>query len=184
MRPLSLLSACLLLAAGTALASLDIVQVGDEGTKYVLQDTKTGKVLGTFWDRENDSSDYGFESSIVPDFLWSSDRGYVAVTAGAARSRAVSLYRVTGNSLQEIPVPQLTSSQAAAIDAIDAAASGTDAVRWQPDGTLLLRFWADGEVHDENEKQKTAQVWADLEIRGTSAAIVGTSTEEPSTAPE
>lgn len=170
----------LLLAVATAHATLDIVPMGDDPSVLVLKNTDTGKVLGTFWDRNDESSDYGFESSIMPDFQWSGDRGYVAVTAGASRNRAVSLYRVTAKSLEAIEVPLLSSEQAAEIDAIDAAASGTDAVRWQPDGTLLLRFWAQGEVQSGNEEPKTAELWADLEVSGDTAKIVGTSTMEPS----
>jgi hypothetical protein len=174
----------LLLTVAPLHASLDIVPKDGSPTNLVVEDTATGKVLGTFWDRETEQSDYGFESSIVPDFQWSADRAYVAVTAGASRSRAVSLYRVTGDSLKSIEVPMLSADQAAEIDAIDQAAGGTDAVRWQPDGTLLLKFWADGEVKSDNETPKQAAVWADLEVSGDKATIVGTSSMEPSTPPE
>lgn len=174
----------LLLTVVPLQATLDIVPQDGSATVLVLEDTSTGKVLGTFWDRENDMSDYGFESSIVPDFQWSADRAYVAVTAGASRSRAVSLYRVTGDSLKEIVVPSLSAEQAAEIDSIDQAAGGTDAVRWQPDGTLLLKFWADGEVHSDTETPKQAIVWADVEVSGDQATIVGTSSMEPSTPPD
>jgi len=173
----------LFLALAPLHATLDIVPESGDEAVLVLKNTETGKVLGTFWDRENDASDYGFESSIVPDFQWSADRTYVAVTAGASRSRAVSLYRVTGDSLKEIEVPSLTTAQSAEIDAIDAAASGTDAVRWQSDGTLLLKFWAEGKVHSDTETQKKAELWADVEVSGNTAKIVGTSTMEPFTPP-
>jgi len=176
--------ATLLLTVAPLHAALDIVSKDGSATVLVLEDTATGKVLGTFWDRETDKSDYGFESSIVPDFQWSADRAYVAVTAGASRNRAVSLYRVIGDSLKEIEVPMLSAEQAAEIDAIDQAAGGTDAVRWQPDGTLLLKFWADGEVTSDTETPKQAAVWADLEVSGDKATIMGTSSMEPSTPPE
>lgn len=183
-----LTTTCLLLTiAGSALAKLDIVAANKESEEpiYVLKDTSSGKVFGTFWDRAKETSDYGFESSIVPDFLWSKDRKYVAVSGGASRSRAVSLYEVTKNSLKQVPVPQLTDEQAAPILAIqDTSAEGTDAVRWQSDGTLLLRFWAAGRVKNENEEPKEENVWADLEITGNKAAIVGTSSEEPSAPPK
>lgn len=172
--------------AGPAFAALDIVPAGGnaDGPVYVLKNTSTGKVMGTFWDRENETSDYGFESSIVPDFAWSKNRDYVAVTGGASRNRAVSLYRVVGNSLKEIEVPQLDEQQAAPLDKIkDSVADGTDAVRWQGDGTLLLHFWSAGRVRSESETQKTADVWADLEVAGDKAAIVGVSSEEPSAQP-
>lgn len=183
-KTLSLTVGTLLLAFSTVQAALDIVQKNGAGTIYLLKNTDTGMVLGTFWDRQNEKSDYGFESSIVPDFVWSADRSYVAVTAGASRSRAVSLYRVTENSLKPIEVPQLSADQAAEIDAIDdVSASGTDAVRWTPNGELLLRFWAAPRVTSDTEESKDVSVWADVEVTGDKARIVGTSTMEPSTPP-
>lgn len=142
-RFLTLLSCCVLSLAGSAFAELDIVSASKEGEEpiYVLKDTASGKVYGTFWNREKETSDYGFESSINPNFLWSEDRKLVAVSGGAPRSQVVSLYQVTKNSLKEIPVPQLTDEQAATILAInDISAEGIEAVGWQPDGTLLLRY--------------------------------------------
>lgn len=170
-------------AVAATFAALDIVEsnAGSEGPVYVLKNTSTGKVLGTFWDRANEKSDYGFESSIVPDFVWSKDRDYVAVSGGASRNRSVFLFKVSGNTLKEIPVPQLDDGQAAPLGEIsNPAAEGLDAVRWQQDGTLLLRFWAADTVTDGSGEQKEANVWADLEIQGDKAVIVGTSSEEPS----
>ncbi len=184
MKPLLSLFATGVLSATCLHAALDIVPDGDDATHLLLKDTATGKVLGTFWDRENNSSDYGFESSVIPDLQWSADRMYVAVTAGSPRFRAVSLYRVTPNSLREIPLPSLTREQAAEIDAIEQAAGGTDAVRWDSDGTLLLKFWARSRVASETETPKTAELWANVEVAGDTAKIVGTSTMEPVTAPE
>jgi len=181
------LTACgLLLTLASTFAALDIVKTNAENEEpvYVLKNTSTGKVLGTFWDRANEKSDYGFESSIVPDFVWSDDRGYVAVTGGASRSRVVFLYKVTGNSLKEIPVPQLDEQQASPLSEItDPVAEGMDPVRWQQDGSLLLHFWAADRVHSDTEEQKTANVWADLEVSGSTAKIIGTSSEEPSAQP-
>lgn len=184
MKPFLWLFAAAVHSATCLHAALDIVPDGDDATHLVLKDTKTGKVLGTFWDRENSRSDYGFESSVIPDFQWSADRKYVAVTAGSPRYRAVSLYRVTGNSLREIPVPSLTGEQAAEIDAMEEAAGGTDAVRWDSDGTLLLKFWASSRVTSEKETQKTVEIWANVEVAGDTAKIVGTSSMEPSTPAE
>lgn len=172
---------------GLAFAALDIVPV-DRGDSrvYVLKNTSTGKVLGTFWDRDNDKSDYGFESSIVPEFLWSPDRSYVAVTAGASRSRTVSIYKAVGNSLKEIPIPhELSGDEAGPLNEItDSVADGMDAIRWQQDGTLLVRFWSAQRVTSDNETQKEASVWADLDVSGSEGKIVGTSTAEPTSAPE
>lgn len=171
-KTLSLGGGTLLLAFTTVQAALDIVPKDGAGTLYLLKNTDTGKVLGTFWDRQNEKSDYGFESSIVPDFVWSADRSYVAVTAGASRSRAVSLYRVTGNSLKPIEVPQLSANQASEIDAIDeVSASGTDAVRWMPNGELLLRFWAAPRVTSDTEESNQVSVWAEVEVNGDKALI-------------
>ncbi|MFZ4774184.1 MAG: hypothetical protein ACOYM3_02395 [Terrimicrobiaceae bacterium] len=172
----------LLTMAGPAFAALDIVAAHAENDQplYVLKNTSTGKVLGTFWDRAKEKSDYGFESSIVPDFFWSKDRDYVAVSGGASRSRTISLYKVAGNSLREITVPQLDEQQAAPINVItDPVADGLDAIRWQPDGTLLVRFWAAERVTSDSEQQKEANVWADLAVNGRTAKIIGTSSEEP-----
>jgi hypothetical protein len=178
------LAACaLLLGAVSARAGLDIIEASEEGGQpvYVLIDTQNNRVLGTFWDREKETSDFGFESSIVPDFLWSPDRDYVAVTGGASRSRVVSLYKVVGQSLKEIRVPQLDEAQAEPLTAIaDVAAEGVDPVRWDSDGTLLLHFWAAEHVTEEGQEQKQGNVWANLEINGLQAKIVGTSTAEPS----
>ena len=168
----------LILIIAPAFAGLDIVQ---SKSKWVVKDTSSGRVLGTFWSPNDGGSDYGFESSIVPEFVWSHDRGYVAVTGGASRSRAVSLYQVAGNSLKEIAVPQLDDQQAAPLSEItDPVAEGTDAVRWKSDGSLLLHCWAAERVTSDTAEQKKASVWADLEVDGGRATIVGTSTEEPS----
>ena len=172
----------LLAMTGPAFAALDIVAANASSDQpvYVLKNTSTGKVLGIFWDRAKDKSDYGFESSIVPDFYWSKDRDYVAVSGGASRSRTISLYKVIGNSLQEIAVPQLDDEQAAPLNAItDPVADGLDAIRWQPDGTLLLRFWAAERVTSDSEQQNEANVWADLQVNGNTAKIIGISSEEP-----
>ncbi len=180
---LPLLASSLVASASSTFAGLDIIETGPEGAEpvYVVADTDTGRVVGTFWDRANDSSDYGFESSIVPSFTWSPGRDYVAVTGGASRSSVISLYRVTSSSLKEIPFPTLDDSQAAPLTEIsDVAAEGIEPVRWQQDGTLLVRFWADEHVTSDDQVQKRASVWADVEIDGNTARIVGTSTEEPS----
>lgn len=177
-KPLLLLFAIALTATAPAFAALDIVE---SKSNWVVKDTSSGRVLGTFWSPNDGGSDFGYESSIVPDFLWSPDRDYVAVTGGASRSRAVSLYKVAGNTLKEIAVPQLDDQQAAPLNEItDPVADGTDAVRWQIDGTLLLHCWSAQRVTSDTEEQKQGDVWADLEVNGGHAKIVGTSTVEPS----
>jgi hypothetical protein len=182
--PVWLASACLVFSGAVPLtAELDIVKANGENEDllYVLKNTETGKVLGTFWDRANERSDYGFDSSIVPDFFWSADRSYVAVVAGAARSRGISLYKVAGESLHSMEVPLLTDEQASPLSSIsDVSAEGTDAVRWQEDGTLLLRFWAQGRVTSDTEEPPAAEVWAVVEVTGDKAEIVSTSLADPS----
>lgn len=173
--------ASLLLTTTPAQAGLDIMK---SGASWVVTND-SGKVIGTFWSPNGGATDFGFESSIVPDFVWSKDRGYVAVIGGASRNRATSLYKVVGNSLKEVTVPYLSDDQAAPLSEIkNPAAEGIDALRWQPDGTLLLRFWAAETVTGDTETQKEANVWADLEVSDLQAKIVGTSIAEPSTPPE
>ncbi|RFC44435.1 MAG: hypothetical protein DVB23_002299 [Verrucomicrobia bacterium] len=172
---------------GMAFAALDIVPVNKEGESLVYAvKTSSGKVLGIFWDQENGTSDYGFESSVVPDFLWSPDRSYVAVTAGASRSRTVTVYKAGENSLKEVSIPhELTGEKAAPLNEItDPVADGMDAVRWQPDGTLLVRFWSAQRLKDDNENQKEANVWADLDVSGAEGKIVGAGSVEPTPEPD
>jgi len=179
-------SVCLLLSvAGNAFAELDIVNSSpeDEAPVYVLKDTATGEVHGTFWDPAKGISDYEYESSIVPDFFWSKDRAYLAVSLGGSANRGVTLYKVVGNSLKGIEGPQLSEEQWALVSMDDSSAEGTDVERWQSDGTLLLRYWAVGRVTSDTETPKELNLWADVEIRGTKAVVVGTSTEKPSAPP-
>ena len=177
-KPQLVLLAIVLAAAAPAFAALDIVK---SKSNWVVKDTSSGRVVGTFWSPNDGGSDFGYESSIVPDFLWSPGHDYVAVTGGASRSRAVSLYKVVGNTLKEIAVPQLDDQQAAPLNEItDPVADGTDAVRWQSDGTLLLHCWSAQRVTSDTGVQKQANVWADLEVNGGQAKIVGTSALEPS----
>ncbi len=177
----------LFFAVASLHATLDIVPKDGNETLLVLKNTDTGEVLGTFWDRgENDEpgkSDYGFESSAVPSFLWSPDRKYVAVTGGAPRYQAATLYRVTDDSLKPVEIPPLTDDQSAELNAVDEVASGTELLRWQTDGTLLLRFWATPRATSDTAEPKDVSVWADVEVNGATAKIVGTSTMEPSTPP-
>lgn len=187
-RTLGLTLGSLFLAVASIHAALDIVPKDGDETFLVLKNTDTGEVLGTFWHRsendEGDAGDYGFESSAVPTFLWSPDRTYVAVTGGSSRYQAATLYRVAADSLKPVEIPPLPPEPAAEIDAIDPAASGTDLVRWQLDGTLLLKFWAEGIVTSDTETPKEAEVWADVEVSGDTAKISGWSLAEPSTPPE
>jgi hypothetical protein len=120
----------------------------------------------------------------VPDFFWSQDRAFVAVSGGASRSRGVSIYKVVGNSLKPVEHSYLSTEQAAPLDAIkDVAAEGSDVEHWNKDGTLVLRYWASEHVKSDTATPKEVSVWADLEIQGDKAVIVGTSTEKPMQAP-
>lgn len=64
----------LILAIAPAIAALDIVE---SKSKWVLKDTSSGRVLGTFWSPNDGGSDFGYESSIAPNFPWSPDREYL-----------------------------------------------------------------------------------------------------------
>jgi hypothetical protein len=56
--------------AGPLFAALEIVpqKPDSDHIDLVLKDMESGKVLGTFWNRDADTSDYGFESSKAPVF--------------------------------------------------------------------------------------------------------------------
>lgn len=166
-----------------AFAALDIVESkSGQNPVWVVKETSSGKTLGTFWNSDNGTSDFGYVGhSDDLTFLWSEDRSYVAVNGGDARSQSVFLYQVTGKTLNPVAVPALSQEEAAPIAALnDLVAEGTDAVRWQSNGTLLLHFWGANRVRSESGEQKTADVWADLEVTDDQAKIVGTSSAEPS----
>jgi len=179
MKTILCLTVCgLFLAAATTFATLDIVK---SGADWVVGDTSSGRVLGTFWNPDDSSSDFGYEGgSGKPEFFWSKERQYVAVNGGASRSRQVYLYQVVGKSLKPVEIPGLSDEQAADINALkDVRADGADAVRWQGDDTLLVHFWAVDRVRGDEEEGKKADVWADVEVNDGEAKIVGTSSEQP-----
>jgi len=174
----------LLLTILPAPAALDIVQ---ENSAWVVEDTSSGKVLGTFWDPVDEKSDYGFSSGKSVELFWSEDRSWVAANSRDNNGRwmEVYLYEVGKKTLQPIKVPPLTNEQAGELKEVEAgnmAYGGTEAVRWQPDGTLLLHFFGADRVTDDAEKQKVADVWADVEMADGQAKIVGTSTVAPTAA--
>lgn len=91
---------------------------------------------------------------------------------------------MVGNALKAMECPLLSAEQAAPLDAIkDIAAEGTDVEHWNKDGTLVLRFWASEHVKSDTATPKEVNVWADVEIQGNKAVIVGTSSEKPMQAP-
>jgi len=174
---------------GTATVGIDIVQTkpGDENTPYVVKNTTTGRVIGTFWNPETETSDFDFSSGEAPQFFWSEDRNVVAVNNRDANGRwgDVNLYRVTGQTLEAIPMPNLPNEQGdelATVRAMNLACDITAAVRWQPDGTLLVRYEVASRETDR-KPQVTKELWADIALEGGSAKVVGTSTMEPSTPP-
>jgi len=96
-------------------------------------------------DRANEKSDYGFESSIVPDFLLVRRSGLRGSDRRCGAEPGVSLYKVTGKSLVPIEVPSLPEDQASVLSAIpDVSAEGTDPVRWEEDGSPASAFSGDG----------------------------------------
>jgi hypothetical protein len=181
----ALLLSVLLLGAAPAFAALDIVATkpGDDSSPYVLKNTATGKVLGTFWNPETEASDYGFSSGRAPEFFWSADRAYMAVNDRDNNGRwgGVSLYQVAKDTLKPVQIPELPAGSADALAAVRAkqlAADITTAVRWQPDGTLLLRYFAASRETD-TEPQVEARLWAEVKVQGGAATIVATSPVEP-----
>ena len=178
----SLLATGFLFSAATpASAALEIVPSGsEENAIYRLKDSTSGKVLGTFWDRAKDKSDYEYSSGSPPEFHWSEDRKYLAVDGGEPRSRNVYLYQVAEKSLKPVSIPALTAEQSAPLDGVkNVRADGNEVVRWQKDGTLLLHYYAIDTADSETDPKK-AHMWADLQVKGAEAKVVGTSTEPPS----
>jgi len=173
--------------AGSVWASLDIVPTNADGQDpvYVLKNTTTGKVLGTFWDAAKDSSDYGFESDNTPEFLWSPDRAYLAVNPSDNQARWVtpSLFRVTADSLKPVDLPTFPPGSADALEAVRAAsqlaADQTTAVRWQNGGSLLMSYFAATRQIDDDKPQVEACLWADVTFAGDTASIAATSPTEP-----
>jgi len=173
--------------AGSASAKLDIVSTNADAQSptYLLKDTTTGKVFGTFWDAANDSSDYGFESDNPPEFLWSADRAYLAVNPSDNQARWTTpfLYRVTADSLEPIELPALPPGSADALEAVrngasQLAADQTTAVRWQNNGSLLMSYFAATRETDE-KPQIEASLWADVTFDGDTASIAATGPTEP-----
>ncbi len=183
LRPLLLLG---LFVAAPALAALDIVRIkpDDEASAYVLKDTATGKVLGTFCDPATQKSDYGYSGDSGPgNFLWSEDRRYVAVNdPDTGRYRYVSLFEALDQTLKPIALPAFPPGSADALEAVRAASQlaseQTRAVRWQHNGTLLLSFFAATRETDD-KPQVEASLWADVTFTGDTAAIASTAATEP-----
>lgn len=173
----------LLLTSLPAMAGLDIVESkSSDESVWVVKETSSGKVLGTFWKPADQTSAFGYENlqSDPPEFTWSKDRTHVAVKGGSARSQQVYLYEVTGDTLKAIEIPALSDKEMAPITKLDdVIAEGSDAVAWQADGTLLLHYWADNRVSSETEKQKRGEVWAFVQVKGGKAKILRTTTKKP-----
>lgn len=182
-RIIPFITGALFLAILPAPAALDIVHMEGKSA-WVVEDTESGKVLGTFWDPAEEKSDYGFSSGNSVVLFWSKDRSVVAANSrdNNGRLMEVYIYQVGKKTLHPIAVPQLTDEQAGELKEVQAgnlAYGGTEAIRWQRDGTLLLHFFGADRVTSETEKQKVADVWADVEVADGEAKIVGTSTVEP-----
>ncbi len=170
---------------GTLFASLDIVprKPGSDNIDLVLKDMDTGKLLGSFWNRDAGTSDYGFESSKAPVFYWNEDRSLVAIDYGNPRHSAVCLYRATAKTIKAIDLPELSPEQAAPLDAIgDRSAGGSEVAKWLPDGTLVIKYSAFGEAKQESGEAPEAHVWATVNITGLIASITTNSSVEPESA--
>jgi hypothetical protein len=166
------------LAEISAAGALDIRK-----TDGVYEIVEEGKVLGTFWNPKTDGSDVKFtaDKGAPPQFFWSEGHQYLAANGGTAKNRQVYLYEIGDGSNWTPVVPgQLSDGQLAPLNAIgdDWAASGTEAVRWEQDNTLLMRVWAVAPAKGD-DKPKTASIWASLKMDGAKSKVVGVSTEEP-----
>ena len=154
------------------------------GPVYFLADKESSKERRLLWNPKEAKGDFGYsaDGDVRPEFFWSADRDYLAVNGGSPRDRQVFLYRVAKGNLSAVDVAPFTRAQSAPLRKLkgDLAASGTGAVRWTPDGTLLIHVWADERVTDEKQKQNSASLWAELEMDGNKAKPVSVSDSEPS----
>jgi len=172
----------LLLTTTASFADVDIIPTKKGGSPvWVLKDTDSKKVIGTFWDSVKQTSDFNYEGSGSEELklVWSADRKYVAVKGGDARSQQTFLYLIADNKLTKVTIPELSGKAAVSFKKLkDIQAEGSLPVRWQADGTLLLNFWAqDRQVSDVEPKK--VDVWITLQVTGTDAKIVGSTTKEP-----
>jgi hypothetical protein len=168
------------LAGISATAAVDIKEAN--GSYLIVNE---GEVTGTFWNTKTGESDVKFSAGkgVKPEFFWSEGHEYLAANGGTAENGQVFIYEIgDGTNWTPVAPPNLTDKQLAPLFAIgdDWAATGTEAVRWQQDGTLLLRVWAASRATGD-EESKTASIWADLKMDAAKSEVVGTSTEEPMT---
>jgi hypothetical protein len=158
-----------------AVSQAGAVEIEESDGVYRIVDD--GEVIGTFWNPETGESDVKFvaDKGDEPAILWSADRKYLAANGGPADNRTVFLYEIgDGKNWTPVAPPGLSDEQLAPLQVIKKwTGSGTEAVRWDEDGTLLLHIWAQG------AGGKRASIWANLELDGAEAKVVGTSTEEP-----
>ena len=145
------------------------------------------QVVGTFWNPKTGGSDVKFTAGkgVKPELFWSADGRYLAANGGTATNGQVFLYE-TGGGTDWTPVASggLSDEQLAPLQKIgDWTASGTEALRWQADGTLLMRIWAEGSTKGNGEPP-SASVWATFKMEGAKAEAVAVSAEEPAAEPD
>jgi hypothetical protein len=179
-----LICACLAAMGTAAWCSPDIeTEKTSAGPVYYLVDKEVSKNRTLVWNPQEAKSDCGYFAGgdVTPEFFWSPDRDYLAVNGGSPKDRQVFLYRVAKGKLSSADVVPFTLAQSAALRKLkgDFAASGTDVVRWLPEGNLLIHVWAEERVADEKQKPGSANFWAELAMDGNRAKPVSVSDSEP-----
>jgi len=177
------LLAALLLALPVHADAPEVVHTGEDGAGVWSLRDAAGKTLAVLWNEADDTSDCGYEAdgSVHPEFDLSPGCDYLAANSGAPRGREIFLYRVTKKGLAPISLPELSPKQRAPLDAAgdDLAAGGVDAVRWMAPDLLLVHYWAVSRIESDDEAQKHAELWAEVQVDGDTAAITGIDAKEP-----
>ena len=179
-----LICACLVATGAAAWCSPDIeTEKTPAGSVYYLVDKDAAKGRTLVWNAQEAKSDCGYsaDGNVTPEFFWSADRDYLAVNGGSPRDRQVFLYRVAKGKLSPVDVVPFTLAQSAPLRKLkgDFAASGTDVVRWSPEGNLLIHVWAEERTADDKQKPGNANFWAELAMDENKAKPVSVSDSEP-----
>ena len=180
----SLICACVVATVAAAWCSPDIeTDKTPAGTVYYIVDKDAAKGRTLVWNAQESKSDCGYsaDGNVTPEFFWSADREYLAVNGGSPRDRQVFLYRLARGKVSPVDVVPFTLAQSAPLRKLkgDFSASGTDVVRWSPEGNLLIHVWAEERVTDEKQKPGCANFWAEVAMDGNKAKPVSVSDSEP-----
>gem|GEM_PF-6649008 len=100
----------------------------------------------------------------------------MAIDYGNPRNSAVCLYRASAKTIKAIDLPELSPEQAAPwMRSRTRVPGGAEVVKWNPDGTLEVKYSAFGEVKSADEAAPEAQVLATFSINGLKASIAAAS---------